>query len=146
MNGLEVGDEDKQVAAPGVLVRLTLDGVEVDFQPVEVELARTKGPDRDRWAKGTGASYDVRLAGGLLIGRVHSTRLSSPAPRGSRLRTGEQYTAWGEQAVPDRDPDGHYYRGNWYDTRKRAVGALVQTWRRRQAEAAELAGKAKRRP
>lgn len=101
-----------------------------------VLVVRVKGPDKDRWSKGTGAQYDVYWAGDApganqtngLIGSVSSTRLSTPAPRGSRLRPGTSYTAWG--ATPKYGAGTTSGRTQWRDTRKQAIATLIDAFER----------------
>lgn len=89
----------------------------LDIDGIAVELIRLKGPDKDRWAKGTGARYEV-WRGGVKIGEVASTRLSTPPGVGSRIRPGSQYTAWGATLTGQRTW--------WRDTRIAAVRAMVK--------------------
>jgi hypothetical protein len=90
----------------------------------EVTFVKIKGPDTDRWSKGTGAEYEVRL-NGVTIGKVYSARLASPPPRGSRIRSGAEYTAWGAELQLHVN-DARSNRFPWSDTRIRAARWLVE--------------------
>jgi hypothetical protein len=104
---------------------MTVDGV-------QVELVRTKAVGKSRWDHGTGAAYDVEVEDKGKIGSVHSARLSSPPPRGSRLRTGAEYTAWGSEIHPAMRPGSSYYeRGIWSETRRQAVAWVVWVYKER---------------
>lgn len=109
----------------GQRTALSVDGV-------NVELVKTKAAGKSRWHKGTGAAYDVELEGGNKIGSVQSARLDSPPPKGSRLRTGAMYTAWGSEIHPVMRSGGHYERGTWSETRRAAVAWVVWVHKERQ--------------
>lgn len=89
----------------------------LDIDGISVVLVRLKGPDKGRWAKGTGARYEV-WRGFKKIGEVASARLSTPPPPGSRIRPGTSYTAWGATLTGQRTW--------WRDTRIAAVRAMVK--------------------
>ncbi len=67
-------------------------GRPVTEQP-ELTYEKLKGPDGSRYAAGAGSEYRV-LLNGVVLGTVERIRTATPAPRGSRLRSGRSSLSW----------------------------------------------------